>query len=1136
MATTVNSFSPEIKNQLAQVLLSKFELSPALLKEVVNKATGIAEKSTLQSIQARFKQSGIIGLTKDLFKNIAKRTKDKISELAITPTPSSAKKIEQPVEDLSKSTKQNNNTNIEDPVSVTSKKTPDDKTLDTDKQQTLLQQILKHVKDINNKYNKYQTASKIEKPLAKPTEQITKKQDKIEIDEKQLPTILQPTVNKIQKDDITPPISKDKKNKSSIATNNQKDNTTVKKATENTKSQQPRDSKGRFVKSGESKVIEIKTPTIRPSLIEDISKKIDKLKNTTLVIEQTGNQSQERDKPKKGETFKNDIFSSDKTQKNIKEIQTTNNISPDTGPIKNETPSITETVRSSKNTEKDFLKEEEKPKQILIAGFTPEGVKSFQEHLPNIFESIFKKLPQTPKEQAPGQTNYGSGLLGMLPKGLLALGGGLGLLLGGLAALVTGLQTEGPFKGLLKILSRVGLQGGLKLLETGAKTFLKNIKGIIKAPVSLLRTLTKNIGKIFGVGAFKAVTTAIKGAKGIFVKMLGGLVKLLSPILKRVPLIGTAISLGFAYTRFKSGDTVGGIIDVLSGIATIFPGVGTAISIGLDVLNAFLDYKTGGATKETSKKKSNWLGEMWGKVKEWFSKNAEKYPVIGPAMRSYRAFKANNILEGLKQLAYIAPPFELLGAMLGDTETSEAAQTTGNWFKGVLGKIKEWVSKNIEKAPVLGPAAKAYRSFKQGDYLRGLKQLAYIIPAVEIFGAMVGDKDTTGFAQGTGNILKKVAKWAGETLYKVFKSTIIIGPAIKAVEAFQAGEYLKGFKQLAYIMPGFEILGAMLGDTETTGMAQTAGSAIKSVGQFLGKVGSWVGNKLYQVAKSLPVVGPAIKAVEAFMAGDYLKGFKQLAYIAPPFEILGAMLGDTETTGMAQTGASTVKSLASLFGSIKDLLLKKLLNLLPESILGISIRNRVAGLLGISLGPVQDDSQTVNGTTPDVKTTSNSNKSTATENKTDITAESKTGLTTQETFNKNDIAATVPAVQPTSSPAPIPLAEGGVVTQPVKAIVGEAGSEAVIPLEKFFKGKDLSINNAALDQIAANTQSTNESIRILGTAILKLAQVFDSKPSSQAGNNIFINGQQQSQTPSASQVAASNVDPIRLIRQQFGIA
>jgi hypothetical protein len=76
------------------------------------------------------------------------------------------------------------------------------------------------------------------------------------------------------------------------------------------------------------------------------------------------------------------------------------------------------------------------------------------------------------------------------------------------------------------------------------------------------------------------------------------------------------------------------------------------------------------------------------------------------------------------------------------------------------------------------------------------------------------------------------------------------------------------------------------------------------------------------------------------------------------------------------------------------------------------------------------------------------------------------------------------------------------------------------------------LNNQTLDQIAGNTEITNNNLKILGEAILKLAQVFNNKPSG-GNNNFIVNGQQQQNFPSASEIAATNRDPIRAVRTQF---
>jgi hypothetical protein len=505
-------------------------------------------------------------------------------------------------------------------------------------------------------------------------------------------------------------------------------------------------------------------------------------------------------------------------------------------------------------TEKKFLQEQEKPKVVLIGGFTEQGIRDLKDKLPAILEGTLKKMSLQKEQPSLGQKFAEGGLLGLLPKGLLAMGGGLALLLGGLAALVTGLESEGPFKGLLKIFSNVGLQGGLKLLEKGATTFIKNLMRVIKMPTSLLKTVYKGIRGIFGKGVARTVTTALKATSGIFTKMLGGLVKFIGTVAKRIPLVGTVISFGFAYKRFQSGDTVGGIIDILSGIANIVPGIGTAISIGLDVLNAFLDYKSGGSTAEASEKKKGMMGDWLSSLGTWLKDNIENFPVIGTLVKTGRLFGEGKWAEGITALAKIVPG-------------------TG-WFLDFVGFTEE-------------------------------KQVATV--------------------QGNLDLVSNLWDWMRTTMWD------------KVTEA--AGWMIDGVK---------DWWSNLSWDPRT-----------------------WVG-------------------------------------IKPP--------------------------------SVKD--------------------------------PLKEGK---------------------------------------------------------------PMADGGIVTEPIKAIVGEAGPEAVIPLEKYFDPKQFTLSNSTLEQIASNTNTTNQSLKVLGEAILKLAQIFDKKiTANNNGKNIVIAGQQQAnQYPSASQIAATNVDPIRQVRMQF---
>ena len=53
------------------------------------------------------------------------------------------------------------------------------------------------------------------------------------------------------------------------------------------------------------------------------------------------------------------------------------------------------------------------------------------------------------------------------------------------------------------------------------------------------------------------------------------------------------------------------------------------------------------------------------------------------------------------------------------------------------------------------------------------------------------------------------------------------------------------------------------------------------------------------------------------------------------------------------------------------------------------------------------------------------------------------------------------------NPAEVPFASGGIVTAPTRALIGEAGREAVIPLDQFY---------AKLDQLVASMDNVRKAV------------------------------------------------------------
>ena len=250
------------------------------------------------------------------------------------------------------------------------------------------------------------------------------------------------------------------------------------------------------------------------------------------------------------------------------------------------------------------------------------------------------------------------------------------LVLGGLSALVTGLLSDGSAKGLLKILAKVGIGGGVKW-------FASKFKGIGKSVGKMFKSFGSILLKPFKFLKGGAIKTFFKGMG----KKVGILLK---PILKRIPGIGSMISWAFAYSRFKKGDVVGGLIDVASGIATLFPGVGTALGIGLDVLNAFLDTKKGNEEGVKPAGSGFKMGEFFGKIKD---KIMTSFPIknLMEFWGGAADVVGGDIKGGLQRMAFAIPFVKPLSDWLFSSTNEESGQRAGGSIGDVFKNIKDKV-------------------------------------------------------------------------------------------------------------------------------------------------------------------------------------------------------------------------------------------------------------------------------------------------------------------------------------------------------------------------------------------------------------------------------------------------------------
>lgn len=195
---------------------------------------------------------------------------------------------------------------------------------------------------------------------------------------------------------------------------------------------------------------------------------------------------------------------------------------------------------------------------------------------------------------------------------------------------------------------------------------------------------TKIMGDLFGKGLGGLSKMLGKfGASGA-AKTVAKFGKLGAKFLKKIPLIGTIMSLWMGVERWKQKDYAGALIEFGSGIAAMFPGVGTAISVLLDLINLGRDTgafaKAGDAIKDFS---NTALGENV----------LMNIPLVGPIFGTIKAIdlfkkgdkKAAFRMAG-KALASIIPGgagiFSIFEALLGKKIEPEAASSSsGGSFK-----------------------------------------------------------------------------------------------------------------------------------------------------------------------------------------------------------------------------------------------------------------------------------------------------------------------------------------------------------------------------------------------------------------------------------------------------------------------
>jgi hypothetical protein len=425
---------------------------------------------------------------------------------------------------------------------------------------------------------------------------------------------------------------------------------------------------------------------------------------------------------------------------------------------------------------------------------------------------------------------------------------------------------------------------------------------------------------------FKLVPTLLNGIGKLVIPIIRGLLGAVGPLLA------------------GAGLAIAGIATLLSGLKDSGPYKGLKKLLGKGLLSI------GG---NIIKKEFNKLSKLAIDSAKNLSKESRKFVF--------------SVLKGVKGVfKYIAEvPGKLFGGItkalkslfsggaLKEAGEGAAKGAGKGGFKAILGNIGKFLTEKVlKRLPFIGTLIGlgfAFTRLMKGDVIGALldvaSALATSVPvvgtalsiAIDVFSAV---RDTqTGGSEKAGaknmNWIEPIKKWIGERI----KYVPVIGPLIDMVNSISDGKWLDALGYLAKAaIPPLGILIDMLDNTETIASAAT------TAGNWVSDAATW----LYNKAKEIPIIGSLMKAGEALASGKWDDVLGYLGEAIEPLQYIGKLIeSGAENIAQAVT-TGDFSSIKTFFTTIKDSLISAVLNMLPESILGVSIRSRVAKMLGVA--------------------------------------------------------------------------------------------------------------------------------------------------------------------------------------------
>ena len=304
----------------------------------------------------------------------------------------------------------------------------------------------------------------------------------------------------------------------------------------------------------------------------------------------------------------------------------------------------------------------------------------------------------------------------------------------------------------------------------------------------------------------------------------------------------------------------------------------------------------------------------------------------------------------------------IFGNLTGKVAGTIAKSAGTGLLSKLAGTAGKFLLKGLKRLPLIGTLIGfgfAISRIIKGDFIGGLLDVASALSsavpvvgtalsiAIDVFSAYRDTK--TGGSEKAGKAQMGWISSIGKWLWNAFKKIPVIGPMAQGIGALFSGKFKEAFAffgEAASETP----LGMLVSFLSTN---KTVKKAAATTSGWISGIGKWLWNGF----KKIPIIGPMAQGIGALFSGKFKEAFKFFGEAASetPLGMLGSFLYSNLPAPAKAKAGNALSSIGKFFSSIKDKMLKAILKYIPEKIFGISVRSRVAKLLGISDKEGADD-------------------------------------------------------------------------------------------------------------------------------------------------------------------------------------